>query len=97
MDPIDLINRPSNMESGLCWYKKGTNNKWTYDLINNLMVDLETIITLAFMTYILDLDAYEFHPRDEKIFNNLLMNARVLYYTYDWSSFLFKDVFLYLC
>jgi hypothetical protein len=85
------------MESGLCWYKKGTNNKWTYDLTNNLMVDLETIITLAFMTYILDLDAYEFHPRDEKIFNNLLMNARVLYYTYDWSSFLFKDVFLYLC
>ena len=45
----------------LTWYQKGTNNKWTYDHIDHLMIDLETIITLACMTYIVDLDAYECH------------------------------------
>ena len=51
----------------LVW--KGTNNKWTYDLTDHLIVDLETIIALAFMTYIINLNAYELHPEDEKIFN----------------------------
>jgi hypothetical protein len=36
------------------------------------MVDLETIIAFAFMTYIVDLDAYELHPGDEKVFNNVI-------------------------
>ena len=36
----------------------------------HLMVSLETIIALAFMTNIADMDAYELHPGDEKIFNN---------------------------
>ena len=36
------------------------------------MVDLETIIALAFMTYIIDLDAYELHLGDEKIFNDFI-------------------------
>ena len=36
------------------------------------MVDLETIIALASMTYIAYLDAYELHPRDDKIFNNFI-------------------------
>jgi hypothetical protein len=30
------------------------------------MVDIETIIALAFMTYIVNLNAYELHPGDEK-------------------------------
>ena len=40
-DPIDLMDGPSNMESGLCWYREGTNNKWISDLMDHLMVDLE--------------------------------------------------------
>ena len=40
--------------------------------------------------YIVDLDAYELHPMDEKkpsvIF---LMNAKVLHYTHDRGSLLF--------
>ena len=47
----------SNMEIGLCWYRKGANNKWSYDITYRLIVYLEIIITLAFMTYIIDLDA----------------------------------------
>ena len=35
------------------------------------------------MTYIIDLDAYELHPGDEKVSNNFVMNARVLHFTYD--------------
>ena len=54
--PIDLMDRSSNMEIGACWYQKGANNKWTYNLTDRLMVDLETIIAVA----------YELHPRDGK-------------------------------
>jgi hypothetical protein len=66
--------------------KKEPTNKGNYDPTYHLMVDLETIIALASMTYIEDLDAYELHPRDEKIFNKLSMNAKVLQYTYNKSS-----------
>jgi hypothetical protein len=59
------------MEIGLCWYQNGTNNKWTYNFTNHLVVDLEMIIALASMTYIVDLD-YELHPGDDKVFNNFI-------------------------
>ena len=54
------------MEIGLCWYQKGANNVWTYDLIDHLMIDLETTIALASMTYVVDLDVYKLHLGDEK-------------------------------
>ena len=38
----------------------------------------ETISALAFMTYIVNLDAYELYTWDEKVFNGFIMNARVL-------------------
>ena len=37
------------------------------------MVDIETIIALAFMTYIVNLNAYELHPGDEKSFQQLYL------------------------
>ena len=58
------------MKIDLCWYKKRTNNKCTYNLMSHLRVDLETIIALPSMTYIRDLGAYELHPGDEKTINN---------------------------
>ena len=54
----------------LCWYHKGTDNKWTYDLVNHYMVDFDTIIALAFMTYVTYLNACESHPEDENSFND---------------------------
>ena len=36
----------------------------------HLMVDLETIIALATMTYIGESNVYELHPGDEKVFND---------------------------
>jgi hypothetical protein len=36
------------------------------------MLDLKTIIALASMTYITNLDAYECHQGDEKVFNDFI-------------------------
>ena len=74
-DPIDLIDCPSNMEIGLCWYQKGTTKKGTYDLTDHLMVDVETLTALASMTYIIDLDANELHMGDEKVFNDIINDS----------------------
>ena len=63
----------------------------------NLMLNLETIMALTFMAYIVGLDAYELHAGDEKVFIDLLMNLRNLNYTYDSGSSLFKSIFVYLC
>ena len=52
--------------------------------------------SLASMTYIVDLDAYELHPIDEKVFNSRLMNVEVLHYTHDRCSSLYKMIFVYL-
>ena len=40
--------------------------------MEHLTVDLETIMALSFMTCILDLDAYELHMGDEKVFINFI-------------------------
>ena len=45
---------------------------WTYDLTNHLMVELETIIALATMTYIVKTNLYESHPMDEQVFNDFI-------------------------
>ena len=58
------------MEIDLYWYQNGTNNKWTHDLSDHLMLHFEIVISLASMTYIGELDAYTLHPRDEKDFHD---------------------------
>ena len=60
------------------------------------MVYLEKKIILPSMTYIVDLDAYDLHPGDEKSSKTLLMNAKLLHCTYERSSLLFKSTFVYL-
>ena len=47
-------------------------------------------------TNIVNLDAYELNPKDERSTTNLLINAWVLHYTYDRGSLLFKGIFIYL-
>ena len=36
------------MQIGLCWYQKETNNKWTYNITDPLMVDLENNDYISF-------------------------------------------------
>ena len=35
------------------------------------------------MTSVINLDAYELHIGDEKVFNDSMMNSRILHSTYD--------------
>ena len=59
-EPIDLLDRPSHMEIGLCWYQNDHGSLWTYDLTNHIMVDLETIIALTTITFVVDLFCFFF-------------------------------------
>ena len=60
------------MVIGLCWYQKGTNTQWTYNHSDYLMLDLQTISTLASITYIAHLDAYVLHLRNCEVFNDFI-------------------------
>ena len=55
--------------------------------MEQLMVDLKTMIAVASMTYIVNLNAYELHPGDEIIFNDFI---------YECQGFTFKFIFVYL-
>lgn len=101
-DLIELMDYPSNMESGLYWIKQA-NNKWTYDLTKLLMENFlqsnwsfETISAIAFITYIIELDAYELHSRYKKILNDFMMNASVLHFTYNKNKLFFKNIFVFM-
>jgi hypothetical protein len=61
-----------------------------------MMVDLETIIVLASITYIVNLDVYELHLGDEISSKTLITYPRVLHYTQDRGFLLFKSIFVYL-
>ena len=41
------------------------------------MVELETIIALATMTYIVETSLYELHPIDEWVFNGFINNKYI--------------------
>ena len=62
--------------------------------MDHLMVELKTVMALASMTYIVDLDGYELHPENESVFNDFIIK-RVLHYAYDKDSLLFKIIFIY--
>ena len=70
-------------EISLWWYQKGANYNWIDDLMDHLMIYFTAIIAVTFMTYVVDLDAYELHLGDEKSSMTFLMNASVVHYTYD--------------
>ncbi len=63
-DPVVLMDCPLNIEIGLPLFRKGTNNKWTYNCTKHLMVDFETIIEPTSMTCSVHIDAYELQPGD---------------------------------
>ena len=56
--PIDLLEWPSNIELRVCWYQNKNGPMWTYALTYHLMLE-ETIIALASMTYVVELNLYE--------------------------------------
>jgi hypothetical protein len=63
------LDRPNSVEVGLCWYQKSTELKWSYD---HIMVELDTVIALANLTYNAETNTYELHPSDEKVFDDFI-------------------------
>jgi hypothetical protein len=43
-----------------------------YDLTDHVIVNFETIIALAIVTFVVEKNLYELHPMDEKVFNNFI-------------------------
>ena len=46
------------------------------------------------MTYIVDSITYELYLKDEEVFNNFMMNPRILHFTYDRGWMLFWSIFV---
>jgi hypothetical protein len=66
------LDRPNNIKVGLCWYQKSAGLKWTYDLTNYIMLELDTVIALANLMYDAETNTYKLHPSDEKVFNDFI-------------------------
>jgi hypothetical protein len=66
------LDHPNNVEVGLCWYQKFAGLKWSYDLTDHIMVELDTVIALANLTYDAETDTYKLHPSDDKVFNDFI-------------------------
>ena len=60
------------MEIRLCWYQNMNESMWTYDLTNDLMVELETIIALATRICIVKTNLHELNPMSEQVFNGFI-------------------------
>lgn len=45
---------------------------WTYDPIDHLMVELNTIIALAIMIYNVGTNLHELHSMDERVSNDFI-------------------------
>ncbi|MCO5555230.1 hypothetical protein L7F22_008774 [Adiantum nelumboides] len=79
--PIDLLDRPANVEIHLAWYQKAKGTRsYTYDLIDNQCVPLESIISIANLTYDLETKKYQLDANDYKVFNEYIKGIH-------WSSF----------
>ena len=61
------------MEIGLCWFQNKNGLVRTHNMSDHLKVELETIIALGIMTYIVETNLYELHPMDDQGFNDKLI------------------------
>ena len=78
---IDLMARPLYMEMGLCWYQYSNESKWTYDLINHIMMNIDAIIALAPRTCVFGSDYYELH---------FMMKKHSMTYSFESENGLYK-------
>ena len=49
-----------------------TGSMWTYEMMDHLMVESETIIALITMTYTKETNLHELHPMDEQVLNHFI-------------------------
>ena len=53
-------------------YQNETRSMWIYNLTDHLMAELESIIALAIMIYIVVTNLYKLHLMDEQVSNNII-------------------------
>jgi len=51
---------------------------WTHDLTDHLMIELDTIIAIAIMTFIVKNILYKLHLMDERVFNDFISDKLCL-------------------
>ena len=66
------------MEIGLCWYQNDHELLWTINLTDLIMGDLETLIALATITFVVEQNLCEWHATHEKMFNDFINDKKVL-------------------
>ena len=77
---IDLMDRLGDVQLQLGWYRKIKGSRlFAYDLTNMKMVDFESIIGLANLTYNAKCDNYMLDKSDCKVFNDFLLEVKSRY------------------
>ena len=75
MNLLDLYRFHQTQRLAYIDIKKEPTTSGLMILLIILMIDLETIISLAFVTYIITFHAYELHARNEKVFTNFIVEC----------------------
>ena len=101
-DPINLMDSPSNMDIGSCWYQNGQKQVnlqlcWSFnDKLLMILLIFWKMIALPSMTYIIDLMIMSYIEGMKKPSTTYMMNAKVLQSTHDRGCMVFKSIFVYL-
>ncbi|MCO5573933.1 hypothetical protein L7F22_027711 [Adiantum nelumboides] len=70
---FSLTKKPTRVQVQLGWYQKTKGSRcFTYDLIDLQMIDSESVIALANLTYDCKTNKYELEENDWKIFNDFV-------------------------
>ena len=72
---IDLLDRPEGVELQFCWYNKIKGKcMYKYDLTNNILVQLESIIEMVNLSYNKRNDTYKLEESDHNFFSDFVKN-----------------------
>ncbi|MCO5595953.1 hypothetical protein L7F22_050004 [Adiantum nelumboides] len=77
--PLDLLDRPPNVEIHLSWYQVAKGRRsYTYDLVDNQAVSLESIIAKVHLEYNATTKKYVLDANDSKFFSDYVKNVKGL-------------------
>ena len=88
------------------WHQKGVGNKWTYDLSDHLMVNLDNVNAPAYMTCSMDMNTYKLHLKslmalEVEIGFQALYTWRVIFFPHTQLPYAYHVAFssltLFLC
>ena len=93
-NPIDLMDCPSNVDIGLCWYEKWTNLQFYGSfhgrVKNKVCISCYSIHCILICLWVTSKGLTSLH-------NFMVVYINFIHYTYDRCSLLFKSIFVYSC